>query len=375
MLGQMNRQMDRTQDDPLRRIKGAASGAGRIDAHNGRAPRGPRNPQQTLTNGMQRMMNGRGGGQAGAMNPMAQQANGPLNQLDPSQQMAFMQMMEMQATMMANMMQNGQMPNTGPQQNFSGHRGGRGGKSTFDARGGRHRQQQREQQQNGDSNMEVDSASGDKKGTPFDTMCKFNFSCTNASCPFAHQSPANTRPGVTVDMSDTCSHGIACTNIKCTARHPSPAMRHTGSGGAASAPYSANGKIDADCKFYPNCTAGSMCPFRHPDTRPCRNGADCSVPGCQYAHSTIPCRYNPCTRPDCPFKHAEGQKRGKFEDKVWTPADGAPTSEGGEGNSKSDRFAGLKNNEGQEEELILPGQQNGETQSQQAAAQQMDTAV
>ena len=326
MLGQMNRQMDRTQDDPLRRIKGAASGAGRIDAHNSRAPRGPRNPQQNVANGMQRMMNGRGGGPAGAMNmnPMAQAGNG-LNALDSTQQMAFMQMMEMQANMMANMIQTGQMPNMGAQQNDfgGGQRGGRGrgGKSLFDRMdkrgGGRgHHHQARQQPQDGDASMDVDSS--EKKGTPFDTMCKFNLGCTNPSCPFAHQSPANTRPGITVDLSDTCTHGIACTNSKCTARHPSPASRHSSSTLTNNAPYSANGKIDADCKFFPNCTAGPMCPFRHPDTRPCRNGADCTVPGCTFAHSTIPCRYNPCTRPDCPFKHAEGQKRGKFEDKVWT---------------------------------------------------------
>ncbi|KAI7547692.1 hypothetical protein KC331_g4863, partial [Hortaea werneckii] len=72
MLGQMNRNMDRTSDDPLRRIKGAASGAGRIDAHAARAPRGPRGGN--VANGVQRMMNGRGGAaMAGQMNPMMPQ--------------------------------------------------------------------------------------------------------------------------------------------------------------------------------------------------------------------------------------------------------------------------------------------------------------
>ena len=34
------------------------------------------------------------------------------------------------------------------------------------------------------------------------------------------------------------------------------------------------------------------------------------------------CRFNPCLNPSCSFKHVDGQKRGKFEDKVWT-ADGS----------------------------------------------------
>ncbi|KAI6808038.1 hypothetical protein KC350_g13496, partial [Hortaea werneckii] len=111
MLGQMNRNMDRTSDDPLRRIKGAASGAGRIDAHAARAPRGPRGGN--VANGVQRMMNGRGGAaMAGQMNPMMPQGqSGPMGGMDAGTQMQFMQMMEMQAQMMAQMMgQNGQSP-------------------------------------------------------------------------------------------------------------------------------------------------------------------------------------------------------------------------------------------------------------------------
>ncbi|KAI7132107.1 hypothetical protein KC335_g13776, partial [Hortaea werneckii] len=85
--------------------------------------------------------------------------------------------------------------------------------------------------------------------------------------------------------------------------------------------------------------------------------------------------YNPCTRPDCPYKHEEGQKRGKYEDKVWTAngGDGGSHLAGGEPMDhagKSDRFAELKENEGQAEELILPGganaaggQQNGNAEA------------
>ncbi|KAK5119434.1 hypothetical protein LTR85_007534 [Meristemomyces frigidus] len=376
LLGQMNRNMDRSQDDPLRRIKGAASGgAGRIDAHAGRAPRGPRGGN--VANGVQRMMNGgRGGNQAAAMghmNPMMAQNGAIGQQLDPSTQMQFMQMMEMQANMMASMLQNGgQMPNMAASPGGFQPKG-RGGKSLFDRidnkRGGANFKGR--QQSEASSGMDLDKPLTDTDKKPaFDTMCKFNSKCLNPECPFAHQGPANTRQGIEIDLTDTCTYGAACQNNKCLAKHPSPASRNHFA------------KSEVDCKFYPNCSAGPMCPFRHPDTRPCRNGADCKVENCPFAHSTIPCRYNPCTRPDCPYKHAEGQRRGKFEDKVWTAnggqSDGSHLA-GGEpmDGGKTDRFAELTENEGQAEELILPGQQqqqNGNGEAEQAS-QQMETQI
>ena len=83
------------------------------------------------------------------------------------------------------------------------------------------------------------------------------------------------------------------------------------------------------------------------------------------------CRYNPCTNAHCTFKHAEGQKRGKFDDKVWT-------ANGGE---KTDRFAGLSNHNEGDEELIRPNpQNNGESVQEQqqettAPASQMETQI
>ena len=343
MLGQMNNHMNRDQlPESLRRIRGAAGGQqGRINSHAGRdPPRGPKD--QNLARGVQRAMGGGRGAHAqmNQMNPM-QQGN-MMNSLNPQQQMAFMQMMEMQANMMTQMLQNGQAPNFG-QQNGAGQN-----KSLFDRvdkRPNGHfksRQQQRHTgSQNGDaaSSMDVDSESGVKKDL-FETECKFNTNCTNPNCPFAHQTPAAPpKPAdQKLDMTDTCPFGASCTNTKCTARHPSPASRGS--------------KQEVDCKFFPNCT-NLNCPFRHPDAPPCRNGADCNIPGCKFTHSKINCRYNPCTKPFCPFKHVEGQK-GVFKDKVWT-ADGVPELEG-EGGETANRFALLKENEGQAEELIIPGQ-------------------
>lgn len=56
------------------------------------------------------------------------------------------------------------------------------------------------------------------------------------------------------------------------------------------------------------------------------------------------CKFNPCLNPTCTFKHVEGQKRGKFEDKVWV-ADSAKE------HVSERKFV----NEDGAEELIVPG--------------------
>lgn len=299
------------------------------------------------------MMNGGGrggrGGALGGMNSMMQSTNNMMSQIDPSSHMALMQMMEMQANMMQQMLQNGQLSGAA-QQN------GQAGKSLFDrvdkrANGTfKNRQTRNTESQNGDaaSGMDVDT-----KKEPFDNVCRFNINCTNPVCPYAHQSPA-APPGQTIDMADTCSFGAACQNAKCSGRHPSPAQR------------TQHLKQEVDCKFFPNCT-NPNCPFKHPDRPPCRNGADCQVPGCPFTHSKIMCRYTPCTKPSCPFKHVEGQ-RGVYKDKVWT-ADGVPGGEEEENAGRSNRFAGFSENQGQAEELILPGQQQEQQQEENSTNQ------
>ncbi|KAF2766543.1 hypothetical protein EJ03DRAFT_330041 [Teratosphaeria nubilosa] len=349
MLGQMNRNMDRSQDDSLRKIKGAAN---RIDAHAGRAPRGPRG--SNVANGIQRAMNGgRGGHQS--MAQMNMMPNGPMgNMNDPQNQMAFMQMMQMQAEMMQQLFANGgQAPNQGGFQKT-----GRGGKPLFDRmdgkRGGRGgRQQSHAGSQNGDAassgGMDLDKPLTDTSKPKFDSLCRFNMHCTNPNCEFAHQGPANKNPAVIVDMSDTCSYGAKCQNIKCIARHPSPAKRHQ-----YNTMYTAE-KSETICRFYPNCANGTACPFKHPDVAPCRNGGDCQDSNCTYAHSSIMCRYNPCTVPSCRFKHTEGQ-RGTYKDKIWTAEGGEPLN-----GSNTERFAELAGTDGQGAEVILPGkQENGD---------------
>ncbi|EON97959.1 putative nuclear polyadenylated rna-binding protein nab2 protein [Phaeoacremonium minimum UCRPA7] len=141
---------------------------------------------------------------------------------------------------------------------------------------------------------------------PDDAVCKYNLNCTNKDCKFAHQSPA-APAGTTVDVHDVCGFGAACKNRKCVGRHPSPATK-------------AAHQNEQDCKFWPNCQ-NPRCPFKHPSKPLCRNGGDCSVPGCEFTHTKVMCKFRPCTNRYCTFKHEEGQK-GTFQDKVWT-ADGA----------------------------------------------------
>lgn len=64
-----------------------------------------------------------------------------------------------------------------------------------------------------------------------------------------------------------------------------------------------------------------------------------------FTHVRTMCKFNPCLNADCPYKHAEGQQRGKFGDKVWT-------AEGGGKEHVSERK--FIDDEMAEEELIVP---------------------
>ncbi|KAI8938447.1 hypothetical protein NX059_004339 [Plenodomus lindquistii] len=363
MLNQMNKNMHRQDDSALHRVRGAGGGVGRINSHARDPPKGPRG--QNIGRGIEAMANGRGmananmnmggmsnmpmGGMPGMpMPPNGQQMPGMLN---PQQQMALMQMYEQQAQMMQQIFSGG-TPTAFVNPNFNGNsrngpkkplhqrmdrpQGGRGmnpNAKTFVKKDGQ------------DETMGEGAAAGDGDGMeveharpePSATMCKFNLRCTNPDCVFVHQSPA-AMPGTPVDMNDTCDYGAACKNKKCVGKHPSPAQRQ-------------KFQSEQECAFWPNCRDPSSCPYKHPAKAPCRNGADCTVEGCTFGHSAVMCKFNPCLNPRCPYKHAAGQKKNNTN--VWVaPKEGEHVSER--------KFV----DEEQQEELIIPGQKQGDGQNQ-----------
>lgn len=374
IINQLNRHMDRSDDSTLHRIRGT-SGTGRINSHSSREPpKGPRSQQ--IGRGITAMANGRGMGRGaqGGMNglnnmggmpgmgmppmsfnpgnfPLANMAN--MANLSPEEQIHMYKMAEAQAAQMASMVF-GQPPAPYINPNFqAGQRNGLGrGKPLADrmgkaARPGNYQQlppstkftaKKEGQDENmmdtssvkegGDESMGMDFEAGPRN--PAHTMCRFNLTCTKPDCPFAHQSPA-APAGVTVDVTDICSFGAACKNKKCAGSHPSPAKKKE------------HLKTEVDCKYYPNCS-NNACPFKHPSMPPCRNGADCTTPECKFAHSIVPCRFNPCTNKYCLYKHTEGQKK-QYADKVWV-APGASKEHVSERKFVDDEA---------EEELILPG--------------------
>jgi hypothetical protein len=61
------------------------------------------------------------------------------------------------------------------------------------------------------------------------------------------------------------------------------------------------------------------------------------------------CKFNPCLNPSCVYKHVDGQKRGKFEDKVWV-------ANGAKEHVSERKFV---DENGMEEELIKPEAEEG----------------
>lgn len=323
MLGQMNRAMDRTHENSLHRVRG--TGNERINAHGRTPPTGPRGGLGRNNRGNNNRANNIAHGMASQMNAMAA---GGMPQMPGMPGMPDMnwvmqggaggqgqgqggdifQLLQQQNQMMAALSQ--QLAQS--QHNNMGNRGR--GRSLHDRtqrggnfrRGGHHGNGQQQNEGNGaggEGGDDVDMAR--QAADPETVVCKYNLSCTNRECKFAHQSPA-APPGMTIDVNDVCSYGAACKNFKCVGRHPSPATKRAH-------------QNEQFCRFYPNCT-NPKCPFKHPEMPLCRNGADCKTEGCKFTHLQTKCKFTPCTNRYCPYKHEEGQ-RGAFHDKVWT-ADG-----------------------------------------------------
>lgn len=311
MLGHLAKAMDRSNDSVLHRVRGA-SGNERINSHRG-PPTGPRQPMSIR--GGARNMNGRSNGmgmrrdqnqsmatdaaaQAQMLYAMLQQQQQFFNMLPPENQKFLQQQMSGQVAPVFN-------------PNFKGRQQGKPLIDRVQAPTHRGQNSFRNNNNNGNygnandattsSSMDVQMTQEKPELSP-DTTCRYNLACTNKDCKFAHQSP-EAPPGTAIDVTDTCLFGAACKNRKCTGRHPSPAQRIAH-------------QTEMDCKYFPACT-NARCPFRHPSAPACRNGADCTIPGCTFTHNKTVCKFNPCLNAACIYKHEEGQKRGKFEDKVW----------------------------------------------------------
>ncbi|KAI1874622.1 hypothetical protein JX265_004830 [Neoarthrinium moseri] len=340
MIGQMNRAMDRTHDSVLHRVRGA-NGNERINAHSRQPPTGPRGAGRMGNRAMNNRANNIVHGMAAQMQGMPGVPGMPgMPAMDPNFMMAnangqgdLYALLQQQNQMMATLLQQTQNQGQG------GGRGGRGGRSLFERtdrgrggfkRGGHHGNGHHARQEDGSNGAaegdDVDMGGERQNQNPETTVCKYNLSCTNRDCKFAHQSPA-APPGITVDVNDVCTYGVACKNFKCVAKHPSPATKRAHQG-------------EQECKFWPNC-ANPRCPFKHPDMPACRNGADCKVEGCRFTHVQTKCRFNPCTNRYCQYKHDEGQ-RGTFQDKVWTAEGGDHVSQRQFVNSEA-------------EEVVMPG--------------------
>lgn len=367
MLNQLNRQMGRNNDDPLHRVRGSQGAGGRINSHGRDPPKGPRS--DNLGRGIAAMANGRGAGNVNMgmppnampgmnginmgmppmpMPPMGQ--GGMPGMLNPQQQMALMQMYEQQAQMMQQIF-SGQTPapfvnpsfqhrkNNRPlndrvsRPNHGGNKSSLPPSSKFTKKEGQDETMTDGPAGEAGEGMDVEGGRTD----PFQTLCKFNLRCSRPDCIYAHQSPAAPE-GTPVDMKDKCTFGAKCTNKKCVGRHPSPAQR-------------LEFQKDQDCAFWPNCRDPAHCPYRHPTAPACRNGPDCTVPNCKFWHSTVMCKFNPCTNRNCTYKHVEGQKK-LFQDRVWI----ANKDGNGSGEKKEHVSERKFVDEDAAEELIIPGQ-------------------
>ncbi|EFX03059.1 nuclear polyadenylated RNA-binding protein [Grosmannia clavigera kw1407] len=327
MLGQINRNLDRSNDSVLHRVRGTD----RISTHTRGGGAGPRGSGGGFGMGrQQRNMNGRnasgfnqqamaavmsaGGPQPGMswMGPPGPPGQPPM-QPGPmdvyamlEQQSRMMQQMQEQMQQQQQLMQHGRRGGFNqqsrgrpladriqhPNQNYRNNmrNGGQNNHGQQAENGGEAPKSNGKSQEGGDASGSAtgeDVDMGSEAGThreplnPTDTVCKYNLHCTNKDCKFAHQSPA-APPGTTVDVLDVCTYGAACKKKKVRGAAP-VASRPDG------APERAGLQI-----FFPTARTHTA----NFGTRRCRcaaNGGDCA--------------------------HEEGQ-RGVFPDKVWT-ADGA----------------------------------------------------
>ncbi|KIJ15511.1 hypothetical protein PAXINDRAFT_133532 [Paxillus involutus ATCC 200175] len=136
------------------------------------------------------------------------------------------------------------------------------------------------------------------------TLCKFGTKCTNLQCRFSHPSPVATAESGVVLSTEACENGKDCKDKDCIKSHVSPAVNSP----------SAELQKPPSTHPHPHAAPSPAHPPSHPV--PCRFGASCTRPNCNYTHPSRPstthfnqqCRFgSACTRGACPFQHPEGR--------------------------------------------------------------------
>ncbi|KAI0767061.1 hypothetical protein C8Q74DRAFT_1354926 [Fomes fomentarius] len=129
------------------------------------------------------------------------------------------------------------------------------------------------------------------------TLCKFALKCTNPICRYSHPSPVATAESGVVLSNDPCEKGKDCKDKDCVKGHVSPAVLNP------------NAEVPKPSTYIPPSASAPSQP-----SVPCRFGANCTRPGCTFAHprpashSNIPCKFGAaCTRATCTYQHPEGR--------------------------------------------------------------------
>lgn len=149
------------------------------------------------------------------------------------------------------------------------------------------------------------------------TLCKFGVNCTNSLCRYSHPSAAATQESGIVLSTEACPEGRFCKDKDCKLSHPSSAT------GAPKPAFPTSRSFTDLLVPGPPPAAPAPAVQHHSTTVACKFGANCTRPGCTFAHppkprSTIPCKFGVnCTRPDCMFTHPP---------KGWTPTGGGAGS-------------------------------------------------
>lgn len=125
-------------------------------------------------------------------------------------------------------------------------------------------------------------------------LCKYGVDCKNAVCRYSHPSPSATRESGLVLSKDICDKGkggLACEDRDCPKSHVSPAQK-TDPQGLNAHQYKQKAANGGDVAMATSPTtaappAGAVA-AANAGAKPCMYGANCTRPGCFFAHPPAP---------------------------------------------------------------------------------------